>query len=102
MAALKLASTRRDWSISDQLDPNSHRPAKLDLTVTVNAGQTPTPTNVEVTQVDEDTYSVKIDGKEATQVELDWQVGSTAVEAMFSKSGLKVVSQVPIYTDIII
>lgn len=92
-AALKLASTRRDWSISDQLDPNAVRPAKLELAVTIN-GENPTTTNVEVTQVDEDVYSVKVQGKEETKVELDWAIGSTAVEAQFSKSGTRVVSQI--------
>jgi len=93
-ASLKLASTRRDWSISDQLDPNVHRPAKLDLTVTLNHGETPTSAKVEVTQVEEDVYSVKIEGQEETKVELEWPVGAVSLTATFEKSGLKTVSQV--------
>jgi hypothetical protein len=64
------------------------------LTVTVKVGENPASTQVEVTQVDEDVFSVKIGGKEATKVELQWPVGHTSLTAVFSKSGMKVVSQV--------
>lgn len=93
-AAIQLATTRRDWSISDQLNPKARHPAELTLTVTPNLGENTQSIEVKVQQVDEDVFSVRFPDGEETQVELDWQVGATTIEAAFSKSGLRVVSQV--------
>lgn len=96
-ASLQLATTRRDYSISDQLDPKHRHPGTLSLAVTVSSGESPSPLALTVSHVKEDVYNVKFADGDETQVELDWQVGSSTVEAAFSKSGLRVVSQVRIF-----